>query len=164
MFFVGHVLGQFDCTRPRNYCQFERESVDDGRSTVVPTSSRNVTHQKRSETVVTVDVSACWEWGRTLGMGTGSETVVTAGATARWALRPGSWGVMLAYRVSCVDKGTRLEMAHYFAGAGVRDDATRRVREGALWADTFPKDDHVETAAGCPNPDVTVGHRGGWWH
>jgi hypothetical protein len=34
MFFVGHVLGQFDCTRPRNYCQFERESVDDGRSIV----------------------------------------------------------------------------------------------------------------------------------
>ena len=24
-FFVGHVLGQFDCTRRRNYCQLTQE-------------------------------------------------------------------------------------------------------------------------------------------
>ena len=69
----------------------------------------------------------------------------------------------VARRVSCVDKGiyARLEMAHYFAGAGVGGYATRCVREGALRVDTFSKEDHVETAAGCPNFDVTVGHREG---
>jgi hypothetical protein len=44
--------------------------------------------------------------------------------------------------VSGVEKGidTRLEMAHNFAGAGVRDGGTRRVRVGALRVGTFPKD------------------------
>jgi hypothetical protein len=38
----------------------------------------------RSEIVGIVDVAARWERGRALGMGTGSETVVTAGGTALW--------------------------------------------------------------------------------
>ena len=69
----------------------------------------------------------------------------------------------VARRVSCIDKGidARLEMAHDFAGAGIGDYATRCVREGALRVDTFSKEDHVETAAGCPNFDVIVEHRGG---
>ena len=38
---------------------------------------------------------------------------------------------------------------------------SRRVGECALRVYTFPKDDHVKTAAGCPNPDITVGRWGG---
>jgi hypothetical protein len=64
--------------------------------------------------------------------------------------------------VSGVDKGIDcgLEISHYLAGADVGNDATRRVGECALRVYTFPKDDQVETAAGCPNPDVAVGHMG----
>ena len=47
-------------------------------------------------------------------------------------------------------------------GADVGDDVTRHVGECTLRVySTFPKDDQVETAASCPNPDVAVGHRGG---
>ena len=71
------------------------------------------------------------------------------------------------HRVSGVEKGidARLEMAHNFAGAGVGDGGTRRVRVCALRVGTFSKDAEVQTAAGYSKFDVSVGHwRGGGKH